>query len=74
MNWSHTYGAKIASEDFKVILCDEKSQEVYFHGQKKEKPCFLISIMSTSKLWCQKCFRDWGYANNTQNTRYPSNL
>jgi len=34
---------------------DEKAHEVYFYGQKQEKPCPLISTMKGSKLMCQAC-------------------
>ena len=50
MEWLHAYGAKNNYNDLVVILCDEKRQEVYFDGLRKEKPCPLISLMSSSKL------------------------
>ena len=62
MNWLRTYEAKIDSKDLKVILCNEKGQEVYFHGQREEKLRPLISAMKERKLLCQGCFRYWGYA------------
>ena len=36
-------------------MCDEKCQEVYFYGKKKEKQWPLISAMTTSRLLCQRC-------------------
>jgi len=38
-NWLHAYGSIIDYKDLKVILCNEKGQEVHLHGQWKEKPC-----------------------------------
>ena len=52
MNWSHTYGAKINCEDFKVILKDEKGREVFFYKQREEKSYPLISAIKVSKLLC----------------------
>ena len=67
MNWLYTYGIRIDYKDLKVVVCNEKGQEVYWYGKRKEKPCSLISIMLTSKPLCQGCFRYWWYATNTQN-------
>jgi len=44
----HTYRAKTNSKDLKVMLRDEKSQEVHFYELRKEKPCPLIFIMIVS--------------------------
>jgi len=55
MNWLQTYGAKIDSEDLKVILKDGKGREVSFYGQREEKSYPLISAMKASKLLRQGC-------------------
>ena len=48
MNKLHAYRVKTASKGPKVVMCDKKGQEVYFHGQRKEKPCSQISSMKAS--------------------------
>jgi len=44
MNWFYTYRARIDCQDPKVIMCDEKAQEVYFYIERKGKPCSLILL------------------------------
>ena len=51
INWLHTYEVKIDCKNVKVILNDEKGRELWFYGQRKEKPCPLISAMKVSKLF-----------------------
>jgi len=53
MNRNLLYGPELIAKIFKVIMCGEKFQEVYFSRQRKEKPYALISIMSTGKILCQ---------------------
>jgi len=57
---------KIDCKDLKVILNDDKGQEVCFYGQREEKPYFLISAMKASKLFYQGCIGYWCYAMNIQ--------
>ena len=52
MKWLYAYGAKINCKDLEIILCVEKSQEVYLYGLRKENPYPLISILSIRKLLC----------------------
>ena len=42
MNWLYIYEDKTNVKDLKVILCDEKGEEVDFYRQGREKPCPLI--------------------------------
>jgi len=48
MNWLSTCGTKTDCKD-------EKSEEVYFYGPKREKFYSLIFAMTASKLWCKRC-------------------
>ena len=50
MNWLCTCGVTIACKDLKVILNDEKGQEVWFYWQRKEKLYSLFSTMKVSQL------------------------
>ena len=59
INWLHACGAKTDCKDLEVIFSDEKSQEVYFYGLRKEKHCPLISIMSKCKQLCLGCIEYW---------------
>jgi len=60
LNWLHSYEVKIYFR--KVILCDEKGQEICLYRERDEKPCHIISAMKASKLLCQSCNGYWCYA------------
>ena len=65
-NWLHAYGAKIDYEDLKVIMKDEKGWELFFYGQREEKPCPLFSTIKASKLLYQGYIGYWCYVIDTQ--------
>ena len=47
-------------------MSDKKGWDVYFYGQREEKPYSIISAMKVSKLLRQGYDGYWGYAMDIQ--------
>ena len=55
MDWLTTHRGNICCKELKVILKNQKGQEVCFYGERDGKQCPMISTMTARRILRQGC-------------------